>query len=160
MSLHGDAGYSALLHTISGQKPAVGMNANIGVEYRLFHNNFLFSAGVEGMYELNANRLEDLDVSIPMIDTEGDLFDMHVLVGKSRDITHMVNLNIPLLMGGEWGRFYFLLGPKFSINLYGATSSSANPSAKVGSIRTTRTCVSGRSASSRAIPGTTSRSGG
>ena len=82
MSLHGDAGYSALLHTISGQKPAVGMNANIGVEYRLFHNNFLFSAGVEGMYELNANRLEDLDVSIPMIDTEGDLFDMHVLVGK------------------------------------------------------------------------------
>lgn len=125
MSLHGDAGYSALLHTISGQKPAVGMNANIGVEYRLFHNNFLFSAGVEGMYELNANRLEDLDVSIPMIDTEGDLFDMHVLVGKSRDVTHMVNLNIPLLMGGEWGRFYFLLGPKFSINLYGATSSSA-----------------------------------
>lgn len=125
VSLHGDAGYSSLLHTIAGQKPAVGMNTNIGADYRLFHNNFLLSVGVEGMYELNANQLDALDVSIPMMDTEGDLFDMHVLVNKSRDLTHMINLNIPLLVGGEWGRFYFLVGPKVSLNLYGATSSTA-----------------------------------
>ena len=125
ISLHGDAGYSALLHTIAGQKPAAGMNANIGVDYRLFHNNFLFSAGIESMYELNANQLDALDVSIPMKDTEGDLFDMHVMVNKSRDLTHMVNLNIPLLVGGEWGRFYFLVGPKVSLNMYGSTSSRA-----------------------------------
>ena len=125
VSLHGDAGYSSLLHSISGQKPAVGMNMNIGADYRLLHNNFLFSAGVEAMYELNANQLDKLDVSIPMKDTEGDLFDMHVLVDKSRDLSHMVNVNIPLLVGGEWGRFYFLVGPKVSLNLYGVTSSSS-----------------------------------
>lgn len=125
VSLHGDAGFSSLLHTIQGQKPAVGMNTNIGVDYRLLHNNFLFSLGLEGMYELNANQLDKLDVSIPMVDTEGELFDMHVLVDKSRDLSHMANLNIPLLVGGEWGRFYFLVGPKLSINLYGSTSSSA-----------------------------------
>lgn len=101
------------------------MNTNIGVDYRLLHNNFLFSLGLEGMYELNANQLDKLDVSIPMVDTEGELFDMHVLVDKSRDLSHMANLNIPLLVGGEWGRFYFLVGPKLSINLYGSTSSSA-----------------------------------
>jgi hypothetical protein len=77
------------------------------------------------MYELNANHMEDHDEAIPMIDTEGDFFQMHLHVDKSRDLSHMVNLNIPLLMGGEWGRFYFLIGPKFSINVYGATSSSA-----------------------------------
>gem|GEM_PF-1417052 len=125
ISLHGDLGYSALLNTIPGQQHAPGLNTNIGADYRLFHNNFLFSIGLEGMYDLNANMLDEHDESIRMRDTEGDIFNMHVHVDKSRDLTHMVNLNLPLLFGGEWGRFYFLMGPKFSLNLYGSTSSVA-----------------------------------
>ena len=125
ISLHGDLGYSALLHTIDGQKPSSGMNTNIGVDYRLYHNYFLFSVGVEGMYQLSANRMEDHDEAIPMMDTEGDLFNMHVHVDKSRDLAHMVNVNVPVLIGGEWGRFYMLAGPKVSLNLYGVTSSTA-----------------------------------
>ena len=125
ISLHGDLGYSALLHTIAGQPPAAGLNANIGADYRLYHNNFLFSIGIEGMYDLNANRLDEHDEVLLMRDTEGDIFNMHVHVDKSRDLAHMVNLNIPLLVGGEWGRFYFLVGPKVSLNLYGSTSSVA-----------------------------------
>ena len=125
LSLHGDLGYSALLNTIPGQQHAPGLNTNIGLDYRLFHNNFLFSVGIEGMYDLNANMLDEHDESLLMRDTEGDVFNMHVHVDKSRDLSHMVNLNIPLLLGGEWGRFYFLAGPKFSVNLYGSTSSVA-----------------------------------
>ena len=125
IALHGDLGYSALLHTISGQPPATGLNTNIGFDYRLNHNNFIFSIGVEGMYDLNANILDQHDEAIRMLDTEGDLFDMHVHVDKAQDLAHMVNLNVPLLFGGEWGRLYFLVGPKVSLNLYGATSSVA-----------------------------------
>ena len=132
VSLHADAGYSALLHSIAGHAPSAVMNTNLGIDYRLYHNNFLFSIGAEGMYELNANRMEDHDEAIPMIDTEGDFFNMHLHVDKSKDISHMVNINIPLLMGGEWGRFYFLIGPKFSINVYGATSSSSSPGTRSG----------------------------
>ncbi len=125
MSLHGDVGHSALLHTVEGMKPSTGFNGNLGVDYRLFHNNFIFSVGVEGMYELNVNSMDEMDVSIPMMDTEGELFDMHVHVDKSRDLAQMVNLNIPLLFGGEWGRFYFMVGPKVSLNMWGVTSSHA-----------------------------------
>jgi hypothetical protein len=125
LSLHGDLGYSALLHTIPGQKASTGVNTNIGFDYRLLHNDFLFTIGVEGMYELNVNQMNKYDEAIPMIDTEGQLFDMHVYVNKSRDLAHMVNVNIPILFGGEWKRFYFLAGPKVSLNLYGATSSTA-----------------------------------
>lgn len=125
VSLHGDAGYSALLHNVPDLPPSAGMSTMIGVDYRLFHNNFIFSAGVEGMYELNVNRMDELDVTIPMMDTEGELFNMHVLVDKSTDLAHMVNLNIPILFGGEWGRFYFMVGPKVSLNFYGSTSSKA-----------------------------------
>ena len=125
VSLHGDLGYSALLHSIPNQPAAAGLNTNIGVDYRLYYNNFLFSLGVEGMYDLNANRISHVDETIPMRDTEGQLFDMHVRVDKARDLAHMVNLNVPVLFGGEWGRFYFLAGPKVSLNLYGSTSSTS-----------------------------------
>ena len=125
LSLHVDAGYSAMLHTIAGQKPSTGVNGMIGFDYRLFHNNFIFSIGAEGMYELNINKMDDHDEAIRMMDTEGDIFQMHVHVDKSRDLAHMANVNIPILFGGEWGRFYFMVGPKVAINLYGMTSSSA-----------------------------------
>lgn len=125
LSLHGDAGYSAMLHTIAGQKPSTGVAGMIGFDYRLYHNSFIFSAGVEGMYELNVNHLDDHDEAIRMMDTEGDIFNMHVHVDKSKDLAHMANVNIPILFGGEWGRFYFMVGPKVAISLYGMTASSA-----------------------------------
>jgi len=125
VSLHADAGYSTLLHTLEGRPASPGMNTNIGLDYRIFHNTFLFSIGVEGMYQLSANKMEDLDVMIPMIDTEGDFFNMHVQVDKARDLAHMVNVNIPILVGGEWKRFYFMVGPKVSLNMYGMTASRA-----------------------------------
>lgn len=125
VAVHGDLGYSALLHTIPGQRAAAGVNANIGLDYRLYRNNFLLSIGAEGMYEMNSNHLKSVDMSVKMIDTEGDIFNMHVMMDKSRDRSHMVNLNIPLLVGGEWRRVYFLIGPKVSLNLYGSTSSQA-----------------------------------
>lgn len=123
--LNGDFGYSALLHNIANHPASTGLNTNVGVGYRLTFNKFLFSTGAEMAYQLNANKLDNMDFQLPMIDTEGDLFQMHVLVNESKDYTHMVNLNIPLLFGGEWGRFYFLAGPKFAFNVYGAASSSA-----------------------------------
>ena len=124
-ALHGDLGYSALLHTIDGKKSSAGLNGNFGFDYRLYHNDFLFSIGVEGMYERNYNLIDQLDITIPMRDTEGDIFDMHVHVDAPKDIAGMANINVPVLFGGEWGRVYFLVGPKVSVNLYGSTSSDA-----------------------------------
>lgn len=83
------------------------------------------SVGAEGAYQINLNHIEDLDFALRMQDTEGDLFDMHVQVEKSRDRNHMLNLNIPLLLGGEWQRFYFFVGPKLAINLYGSAVTQA-----------------------------------
>jgi hypothetical protein len=123
--MSGDLGYSALLHNIQGYPASAGLNTNIGMGYRLFHDNFLFSTGLEAAYQFNANQLDNMDLKMPMRDTEGQLFQMHVLVNESQDFTHMVNLNLPILFGGEWGKVYFLVGPKIAINVYGAASSSA-----------------------------------
>jgi hypothetical protein len=125
ISLHGDLGYSALLNSIEGQQASNGVDARIGIDFRMQYNRFIFSVGAEGMYALYTNHMNKLDVSIPMKDTESDIFNMHVLLNKSRDNAHMVNLNVPLLVGMEWRRVYFMVGPKISLNLYGKTSSSA-----------------------------------
>lgn len=125
VSVHGDLGYSTLIHSIDNQSAPAGLNTNLGIDYRLFHNNFLLSVGAEGMYGLYSNSLDDIEETIPMMDTEGDFFDMHAVLDHPRDYAHMVNVNLPLLVGGEWGSFYFLVGPKLSLNMYGATSSSA-----------------------------------
>ena len=125
ISFHGDLGYSALLNNIKGQKPSNGLDLNVGVDFRLYYNRFLFSVGVEGMYAYYANKLDKLDLTIPMRDTEGDLFGMHVLVNKSSDRAHMGNVNIPFLFGLEWKRFYFMVGPKLSLNFFGKTASQA-----------------------------------
>lgn len=125
ITLHGDLGLATLMHNISGQQTSFGVNPIVGVDYRLFHNDFLFSVGIEASYGLYINRMDDRDEVLRMMDTEGDLFDMHIHVDRSRDKAHAVNLNIPLYVGGEWKRFYFLVGPKLSVNLYGATSSTA-----------------------------------
>lgn len=125
VAFNGDLGLSTLLHNIPDYPTSAGLNTNLGVAYRLYHNNLLFSAGVEAAYQLNTNDMSNLDFRLPMMDTESDLFGMHVMITKSRDRSHMLNLNIPLLIGGEWGRFYFLAGPKISVNLYGAASSDA-----------------------------------
>ena len=125
ISLHGDLGYSALLNTIKGQQPSSGMDLNIGVDYRLYYNRFVFSAGVEGMYAFYANKMDKLNEAMPMRDTEGQQFNMHVLVNKSRDMSQMANVNIPVLFGMELERFYFMIGPKLSLNLFGNTYSKA-----------------------------------
>ena len=125
ISMNGDLGYSALLHTIDNHPASSGLNANLGVGYRLYCNKILISFGAEAAYQLNTNKIEDLDFALKMKDTEGDLFDMHVLVYESRDRSHMVNINVPFYMGAEWKRFYFLVGPKIAINLYGSASSQA-----------------------------------
>ena len=81
--MSGDLGYSALLHNIQGYPASAGLNTNIGMGYRLFHDNFLFSTGLEAAYQFNANRLDNMDFQLPMRDTEGQLFQMHVLVNES-----------------------------------------------------------------------------
>lgn len=101
------------------------MNAAIGCGYRYNRNNFVFSVGIEGSYCFTAFNISNLDFLLPMRDTEGDLFDMRIRVSRSRDVTRMADICIPVLLGGEWGRFYWMAGPKLAISVYGSAYSRA-----------------------------------
>lgn len=119
LSIDGSVGYASLTNNSELLRSGSGVAANIGVGYRLFHNNFLFSVSAEGYYMLNAHSMSDAKLAVDMIDTEGDPFRMTADASDGSDICHSVSVNLPLLFGGEFRRFYFLVGPKLSYNIWG-----------------------------------------
>ena len=52
-----------------------------------------------------------------MVDSEGEVFDYVYDVRHRRDAYWVTSVQVPLLVGGQWGRFYFLAGAKFDMAL-------------------------------------------
>lgn len=125
VTFNANIGYANLINSIQGQPVSPGIDTELGVGYRIFHNDFLFATGLGCSYNFYVSNQPIVDTKIDMLDTEGDPFKMHVYVNHCQDLAHAVNLNIPLLIGGEWGRFYLLAGPKFAYTLYGVTEAKA-----------------------------------
>ncbi len=125
ISIDGSVGYATLTNNSEDLQSGAGVAANVGVGYRLFHNNMLFSAGVEGYYMLNAHSMSNLQLTIDEKDDEGDAYRLTVDASNGRDECRSLSLNVPILFGGEFQRFYFLVGPKVSYNLWGQTTANA-----------------------------------
>jgi len=126
LSVWGQVGASTLLNNSgSSIKPAVGVSPSIGVGYRMCYNDFLLQIGAEAQYAYYANRIPDATLSLPMLDTEDDAFVMKAQFSECKDWMRNVTLVVPLLMGYEHQKFYFLLGPEFAYSLYAVTSATA-----------------------------------
>ena len=118
VSLDGALGYSSLLNNSDSVAPGSGVSIHAGAGYRLFYNNFLFATGVEMHYLYNQYSMNGAKLDLKMLDTEGDPFIYHVDATEGVDYVNSININLPLLFGAEYKRFYFLAGPKFSLNVW------------------------------------------
>lgn len=120
------AGYYSLIdNTISEallMNRTDGASFQMGVGYRMYHNHFLFATGINVSYNGSNMLGTDLMVSLP----EVSRISMH------HDIIHNGEIQIPLMVGAEVKRFYFLIGPKVGFNYY----SSVRPNAVVTSLNT------------------------
>lgn len=110
-------GYASLLNNSEQVETGSGVAAHIGVGYRVLYNRFLFATGAELYYMYNAYSMSAAMLNLKMVDTEADPFTLHVDATAGRDWVSALNLNIPLFMGMEYRRFYFLAGPKLCINI-------------------------------------------
>lgn len=138
ISIDGSVGYASLTNSSSELKSGSGVAANFGVGYRLLYNDFLFSTGVEGYYMLNAQSMSDVrdeenfDIypfPKPLENTPLNI-TLHLNATEGYDLCQHANLNIPVLFGMEYRRFYFLAGPKVSVNLWGLARTKATVIAK------------------------------
>lgn len=114
ISLTGGVGY---VNTIR-PNPALpvygigGAGENIGVGYQLHHNHLTFGVGVELGHSMSCN------VSLDEIPYVGYQPQPKVEAGMTEALYNM-DINIPIMLGGEFGHFYFKAGVVPSFSIYG-----------------------------------------
>lgn len=128
--VEGSLGYASLTNSSSSLRSGNGAAANLGIGYRVYHNHFLFSTGLQGYYLYNVHSMQDVSCEFDEVDNEGDAYHMVVDASNGTDVCNAVSLNLPVLFGAEYRRFYFLMGPTLSYNLWGNATASASLSEK------------------------------
>ncbi|MCR5050382.1 MAG: hypothetical protein K6A36_04795 [Paludibacteraceae bacterium] len=97
-----------------------GVAPGIGVGYRYMRNHFLFDIGLGAQYRHRWNRPYSIaDIQAPSVDIEGyDYIGHHTWSNRSQTLQH-VGVQLPLMLGAEWSGFYFLVGAKANVDLWG-----------------------------------------
>lgn len=112
-------GASMLLDNGDFTTPKAGGGGDFGFGYELRRGHFLFNVGLEGNYSRMRSYVNDFSRSYDAIDTEGDRFLWKHSFYNRMDDADLVNVNVPVLLGGRYNYVYFLLGPKLSVNVWG-----------------------------------------
>ena len=129
----GQAGEYSYLTDISLLKSnlSVGGAGAVGFGYELHANNFLFNLGLSAQIShtiLNGkNALYRLD---NVVDDEGDKLSYIFDQQKRTDGYTSVNLQVPLMVGAQAKKFYFLIGAKFDMSMVAFAKSTAWISSK------------------------------
>ena len=133
----GMAGYSAMFQNIREADDGTGFSAKTlggfgggaGLGYQLRYNNFLFNTGVEFEMYNSDTKLYSPSVSDDLL---ARTYSVDEYPTMSYDYRFKMNdkwsggfVQIPLLFGGEWGRWYFLAGPKVGIGVLGKSKVSS-----------------------------------
>lgn len=118
------------------QNSSLGVATGLGVNYDLKYGHFLFTVGVTGNYSHSTffsnqrftfltNDADNVG-HIPTVDGVRGDFWFNYDFYKRKDSYNNVTVQVPLMMGGKWRHFYFLLGAKFeTMTMWGNWKSTA-----------------------------------
>ena len=121
-----DFGYATLLNYSTKSVPnPQGFSPALSGGYRIYYNNFILQTGLSVRYGYYRYMIADDHITLSMLDTEGDSFQMHALVRDCKDVSHMIDVGIPVSVGLERNKFYFLVGIKPTFVFFGQAKSEA-----------------------------------
>ncbi len=125
----GSGGYSSLL-TDAGKIDSKGnVGVGVGGGYELHYKWFRLQVGAEFTF-LNAGlQIHDFVHDVYLRDNEGDYYTGHHYFTDNKDMYRMGNINIPLMLGAQFGGFYFLVGGKAGLNLF--TNATMSPTLNI-----------------------------
>ena len=113
-----DGGATSFFDNIEESKYAIGGGGGAGFGYELQHKHFLLDIGVGFEYGATNTYMHPYTIDIAgLVDSEGDTYTGHFTFDQRRDNSNLGYVNIPLLMGGRFNHFYFLVGAKLGVNL-------------------------------------------
>lgn len=132
IGLWGQVGYSNLfmsnLNTDLNIKTLGGVGGGVGLGYQLNYQHFLLNTGLEfNMYNSATRFLSDdattltKSFEISPYPSMEYVYNFKNFADKSRT----GYLQIPVLAGGEWGRWYFMAGPKIGLSVMADAATSS-----------------------------------
>lgn len=120
-----NGGATSYIDNIEESGLAIGGGGALGVGYELQVNHFLMDIGAEFQYGSTFINMNPYTVDVPgLVDSEGDQYDGHFNFHERQDVTNVGYVNVPLLFGGQFNKFYFLVGAKLGLSVL--TSSQIN----------------------------------
>ena len=116
--LEGMGGYSSFITQTKEISPSGGIGAGVGAGYELSLSNFKIRTGVEFTNLRSAFRMDEHNHNANMIDTESEAYIGHFRFTDNRDRYNLGYVNVPLMLGFQFGKYYFLAGGKVGMNLF------------------------------------------
>jgi hypothetical protein len=121
--LWGSAGYNNLPNNADGVNALGGVGASVGLGYEWHRNSFILQVGGEFYRHSSLLALDDFDRTFRLLDKEELLngreewYNETFYYSENRDKYTLSYVNIPLMLGFQKNRFYFLAGAKFGFSL-------------------------------------------
>lgn len=96
---------------------SLGAGGTLSFHYELEAKHFLFQTGVGVNSGWTQFKVPEISQVLPnQTDIQGDKLNYLYQFPNRRDAYTPINVQIPLMVGGNWSRFYFLVGAKLNIN--------------------------------------------
>lgn len=121
----GNLGYSSLLNNMEEVKPLGSYGLGLGIGYELQVKKFHFNTGLEFDWLNSTSQINDFTVSRSMEEPYPTM-SYHYLFSDMKEVQNAGYLNIPILLGYEFGRYYAMAGVKAGLGFIGNYKSKSN----------------------------------
>ncbi len=119
------ASYSGLMTYTPEILPAHGAGGTIGFVYEYKYGNFMMNTGVNLFFYTATNRVFNYETETTHMDSQGKTFDLSYSFARREDRTRETYLQLPLLLGGTFNKFYIMGGAKLNFNVRSRSYMSA-----------------------------------
>ena len=129
IGLWGEVGEWSLLPQASQYPNSLGVAGGLGLMYDLqYKKHLIFDIGVGVNYGMTSfNRSSSAaDTLFNQVDLQGESFNYVYQINDRHDQYRNMMIQVPVMIGGQWGRFYGLVGVKAGLSLLTKSFSKAN----------------------------------
>lgn len=107
--------------------PSLGGGGALSFHYEMEANHFLFQTGAGASGGWTQFKVPEISHTLyKQRDIQNELMNYIYQFSDRRDAYATINAQIPLLLGGNWNRFYFLAGAKLDISCATWTMQQSN----------------------------------
>ncbi len=122
VAIWGMGGGSAFFEDAGQIRSGICGTGGLGVGYEWARKHFILQTGLDFSCLRGNLQMDDFVHEVPMVDTEGQEYTGRYYFNENEDVYSLGYLQIPILAGARFGKFYFLAGGKIGVNLYGTSN--------------------------------------